>query len=71
MADKDKSSPIVANARRRGFLLSLGTGTVAAAAAAIKPITEATPQLPEPAASAGRGYRETTHVRDYYRTTKI
>lgn len=71
MADKHESSPVGVNARRRGFLLTLGTGTVAAAAAAVKPITEAAPELPEPATSAGRGYRETTHVRDYYRTTKI
>ena len=70
MADQHKT-PAAVNTRRRGFLLSLGTGTVAAAAAAIRPITEATPEVLEPASAAGRGYRETTHVRDYYRTTKI
>ena len=71
MADHDKFSPVPANSRRRGFLLTLGTGGIAAAAAAIKPITDATPELPTPAPEAGQGYRETAHVRDYYRTTKI
>ena len=71
MAHRDKSSSAAANLRRRGFLLTLGTGGVAAASAALKPITDAQQELQEPAAQAGQGYRETQHVRDYYRTTKI
>ena len=71
MADRDKPLSAAASPRRRGFLLSLGTGGIAAAAAAIKPITDAAPELPAPAPEAGQGYRETAHVRDYYRTTKI
>ena len=71
MTDRDKSSTAAANLRRRSFLLTLGTGGVAAASAAIKPISDATPELQEPADQAGQGYRETQHVRDYYRTTKI
>ena len=71
MSNRDKLSPSAANPRRRGFLLTVGTGGVAAVAAAIKPISDATPELQEPAAQASQGYRETQHVRDYYRTTKI
>ena len=71
MSDQDKSSPPAANPRRRGFLLALGTGGVAAVAAAVRPISDATPELQEPAPQASQGYRETQHVRDYYRTTKI
>jgi hypothetical protein len=56
---------------RRGFLLTLGTGGVAAVGAALKPVTDAVPAAPAPAPAVGRGYRETDHVRDYYRTTKL
>jgi hypothetical protein len=71
MAEHDPRSSGAASPRRRGFLLTLGTGGVAAVAAAIKPISDATPELQESAAQAGQGYRETEHIRDYYRTTKI
>jgi hypothetical protein len=59
-----------ADIRRRGFLLTMGTGGVATAAVALQPVTSAATEAPEPEASS-KGYRETTHVRDYYRTTKI
>ena len=72
MADHDPRSSGAANPRRRGFLLTLGTGGVAAVAAAVKPATAALPeQQLDPAPEPGKGYRETQHVRDYYRTTKI
>jgi hypothetical protein len=71
MSDREQSSPAPENLRRRGFLLALGTGGAAAVATALKPITEATPGLPTAAPVAGQGYRDTQHVRDYYRTTKI
>lgn len=71
MADQTETPPTAVNSRRRVFLLSLGTGTVAAAAAAVKPISEVVSELPQAAPAAGTGYRETDHVRDYYRTTKI
>jgi hypothetical protein len=59
-----------ADLRRRGFLLTVGTGGVATAAVALKPVTSAATEITDvPAAS--QGYRETEHVRDYYRTTKI
>lgn len=57
--------------KRRRFLLSLGAGGagaaaagVAAAAATVKPV-EAKPE------SKSSGYRETQHVRDYYRSAKF
>ena len=59
-----------ADLRRRGFLLTVGTGGVATAAAALTPVTSAATETPD-AEGKSQGYRETTHVRDYYRTTKI
>jgi hypothetical protein len=71
MSQHDKTTPAAPNPRRRRFLFTIGTGGVAAAAAAIRPVSDATPELTTPAPSTGSGYRETDHVRDYYRTTKI
>ena len=71
MSDRKYSLSAPPNLRRRGFLLTLGTGGVAAVATVIQPVTEATPDLPIAAPAAGAGYRDTQHVRDYYRTTKI
>jgi len=57
---------------RRGFLLTLGTGGVAAIGVALKPVSEAVPSAsPTSAPLSGEGYRETDHVRDYYRTAKL
>jgi len=71
MAQRTDDKIGAASPRRRGFLLTLGTGGVAAVAAAIKPISEVAPELSTPASDAGQGYRESAHVRDYYRTTKL
>ena len=71
MSNREHLPPAPANLRRRGFLLTLGTGGAAVVATALKPITEATPELPAAAPAARQGYRDTQHVRDYYRTTKI
>lgn len=71
MSDLDRSSSAPANLRRRGFLLALGTGGAATVAVALKPLSEAIPKLPIAAPAASRGYRDTQHVRDYYRTTQI
>ena len=62
--------PQPANLRRRVFLLTVGTGGAATVAATLKPLSEATPELPDTQASS-QGYRDTQHIRDYYRTTKI
>ena len=58
--------------KRRRFLFTLGVGTAGAAAATVG-------ALPAAAAVEGAtaqtdsdaGYRETAHVRDYYRTAKL
>jgi len=71
MAHRDDKPPLAANHRRRGFLLTLGTGGIAAAAAVVKPLADAVPEPVAAAPEAGVGYRETDHVRHYYRTTKI
>jgi len=71
MPDRKSSSPALAGLRRRRFLFALGTGGVATVAVALKPVSELIPEpLPE-TPQASQGYRDTQHVRDYYRTTKI
>ncbi|MEO8136380.1 MAG: formate dehydrogenase [Betaproteobacteria bacterium] len=71
MTEKSKPASPPANLRRRGFLLSIGAGGAAAAAVALKPLSEASPSEQVAAPQAGQGYRDTQHIRDYYRTTKI
>ena len=60
-----------ANLRRRGFLLAVGTGGAVTVAVALKPLSQAAPEAPVAEGAASQGYRDTQHVRDYYRTTKI
>lgn len=55
---------------RRNFLLTLGAGGAAGAAAIVSKTA------PQSAASdkskrATRGYQESAHIRNYYRTTKV
>ena len=69
------SSPLPspsADLNRRRFLVSLGAGgagvaaavaSLPAAAGVVAPVVQ--PDVAEP------GYRETTHVRDYYRTCRL
>ncbi len=59
--------------KRRRFLLALGAGGAGAAAAAVAsaPAALATAEKAAPVAPDAAGYRETEHVRDYYRTTRI
>ena len=55
---------------RRNFLLTLGAGGAAAAATLVAknpPPAAATPEAKRDA----RGYQESAHVRNYYRTTKV
>jgi hypothetical protein len=61
------------NLRRRGFLLSLGAGGAGAAAVALNARPELAAVLPQATSSnkQGGGYRETKHVRDYYRSAKL
>ena len=61
-----------ATLKRRHFLLALGAGAAATAAAVAGKVVPA----PQPAAKGadkrrGKGYEETAHVRNYYRTTQV
>jgi hypothetical protein len=59
--------------KRRRFLVTLGAGgaTAAAAVAATVPGAAAVIEAAPEAAADASGYRETTHVRDYYRTARV
>jgi secreted PhoX family phosphatase len=58
---------------RRTFLLAVGAGGAATAAAiATRAVSPATAQpAPNNDKRRGRGYQETAHVRSYYNTTKV
>ncbi|MEP7083263.1 MAG: formate dehydrogenase [Betaproteobacteria bacterium] len=71
MSEHEYPKKVPANLRRRGFLLTVGAGGAASVAVALQPLTPAIPELPSAAPEASQGYRDTQHVRDYYRTTKI
>ena len=55
---------------RRNFLIAVGAGAGAAATAAA--VAGKVVSAPQPAAAdRGKGYEETAHVRNYYRTTQV
>ena len=56
---------------RRNFLVTLGAGGAATAAAVVatKSATQSTPASNDKRAT--RGYHATEHVNNYYRTTKV
>jgi hypothetical protein len=58
------------NPTRRRFLFALGVGGAGAAAATSGALQAATTQDAAPPSDDGV-YRESQHVRDYYRTTRI
>ena len=67
------ATPSAPKLSRRRFLLSLsagGAGAAAVAAASSSAIAVVAPAMPD-AGNATSGYRETEHVRDYYRTARI
>jgi hypothetical protein len=59
--------------KRRRFLVALGAGGAGAAAtvASAVPVAAAAQATAAPAPEAESGYRESAHVRDYYRTAKL
>ena len=57
--------------KRRRFLLSLGAGGATAAAATVAALPGVEVVAATPPDAGGAGYRETKHVRDYYRTIRI
>ena len=59
---------------RRNFLLAVGAGGAATAAAVVAGKSVKTvPAAPEQGSDKrrGKGYEETAHVRSYYSTTKV
>jgi len=57
---------------RRSFLLSVGAGGAAGAAAlVVRNKTSAPAQTATNDKRGTRGYAETAHVQNYYRTTKV
>jgi hypothetical protein len=59
------------DSKRRRFLFTLGVGSAGAAvsaAASVSAVADVTVAAP---AVSNDGYRETAHVRDYYRTAKL
>ena len=56
--------------KRRRFLFTLGAGSASAVALGAAPTAVACTD-PPPVDDTAAGYRETDHVRDYYRTAKI
>jgi hypothetical protein len=55
---------------RRNFLLSVGAGGAATAAAVVAG-KKAAPTTTQVAGHAKRGYHETAHTNNYYRTAKV
>lgn len=60
------------NLKRRGFLVSVGLGGAGAAAGVIggKALMEKAATT-ESKPDAGKGYRLSEHVQNYYRTTRV
>ncbi|TAK43871.1 MAG: twin-arginine translocation signal domain-containing protein [Betaproteobacteria bacterium] len=56
---------------RRNFLLTIGAGGTAAAAAIVAKPSRPAVQAHEKARRGTGGYQESAHVRNYYRTAKV
>lgn len=56
---------------RRNFLLTVGAGGAATAAAIVAKNAPAPAAAPDKSKRATKGYAESQHVRDYYRTAKV
>ncbi len=57
---------------RRNFLLAVGAGGAAGAAAVVaKTVPQTQPVAAADDKRTGRGYQASAHVRNYYRTTKV
>jgi len=70
IADEEETTMKSTQAKhsRRNFLIAVGAGAAATAAAVAGKVVSA----PQPAAAdRGKGYEETAHVRNYYRTTQV
>ena len=56
---------------RRNFLIAVTAGGAASAAVAAKLATSPAPSSPSADKRRGKGYQDTAHVRNYYRTTEV
>jgi hypothetical protein len=56
---------------RRNFLLTVGAGSAATAAAIVAKNSTPSSQAPDKSKRGSRGYHATEHVNNYYRTTKV
>jgi hypothetical protein len=56
---------------RRAFLLSVGAGGAAGATALVAKRKAQAPASASNDKKGSRGYQETAHVRNYYRTTQV
>ncbi len=57
---------------RRNFLLAVGAGGAASAAAIVaKTVPQAQPAVTGDDKKKTRGYHASEHIRNYYRTTKV
>lgn len=67
----DSSSSRTPDSKRRRFLLTLGLGSAGAAVSAAASVSAVADMSTTEAAPPDGGYRESAHVRDYYRTAKL
>jgi hypothetical protein len=67
----DSSSSGSPNSKRRRFLFTLGLGGAGVAVSAAASVSAVAEMTAAEAAPSEDGYRESAHVRDYYRTAKI
>jgi len=56
---------------RRNFLLTVGAGGAATAAAIVVHKSPGAPAAPDKSKHSTQGYAESQHMRDYYRTAKV
>ena len=59
------------DSKRRRFLFTLGVGSAGVAVSAVAPVSAVADVTVAAPAVPNDGYRETAHVRDYYRTAKL
>jgi len=59
------------DSKRRRFLFTLGLGSAGVAVSAAASVSAMADVIEAQPAVAEGGYRETDHIRDYYRTAKL
>ena len=66
------AAPSSTDPRRRRFLFTLGVGSAGAAVASVAALPAvAAVEAATPESASDAEYRETAHVRDYYRTARL